>query len=35
MIEDFVSWEKIPKAIKLVIGILTIEIFILFKNKVL
>jgi hypothetical protein len=35
MIADFVSSEKIPNATKLVIGILTIDIFIPFNIKVL
>lgn len=35
IIEDFVSFEKIPNATKLVTGILTIDIFMLFNKKVL
>ena len=35
IIEDLVSCEKIPKAIKFVKGIFTIDIFILFNNIVL
>jgi hypothetical protein len=35
VIDDFVFWENIPKAIKLVVGIFTIEILIPVNDRIL